>query len=383
MKIYSINNISNNTAIKRKSVSFGQTGSDVVAKNEPNSNLEEKNSSIFVGSFEENILRKTEGIMVALFMNVAALIGLSVLMLKSKNNKHSSSDYIVPAFESLKDNLDIPILSECNSIDKKLKSILSKHIELNKPDNPNSNKQANRIILYGPPGVGKTFFTKVYAKTLGFDYMEVRFSDFNSKWAGEGVEKMQAVFDNIKNNADSNPSKKFVVVFDEMEASIPPLEKMNNNTTLSGHIVSKIEERDTFINNIDILTDKCPNVIIIGTTNSNPKEGLDKAVLSRFKQNMVEVTFPNESNLSEALTSLLKKYNKLDELLKNDKNAAANFAKELSMRKCSYRDMNVVISNALEQYDIDLIKNPSQKFNSDYLKKALKEIEYTDGELSK
>ena len=91
----------------------------------------------------------------------------------------------IHSFESLKNNTNIPTLDNCKSINKDLKSILESQINFTKAGNEVKNETGNpeplnRLLLYGPAGVGKSYFAKVYAKSLDAEYMEVMFSDFNS-----------------------------------------------------------------------------------------------------------------------------------------------------------------------------------------------------------
>ena len=59
----------------------------------------------------------------------------------------------------------------------------------------------NAILLYGPPGCGKTFFSKCLAEELGFNFIEVNPSDVGSKYVHGGQEKIKALFDIAKENS--------------------------------------------------------------------------------------------------------------------------------------------------------------------------------------
>lgn len=284
-----------------------------------------------------------------------------------------------PQFTSLKNDLLIPTLETCKSLDKNLKKFLEKQVNILKLQDSNDINLTNRILLYGPPGVGKSFYAKIFAKTIDAKYMEIKFSDYNSRWAGEDIENLTSIWEKIITEASAKPKEKFVVTLNELEASVQPIESLTSSGQISGHIMSKIEERDTMLNYLDILKEKCPNVIIFGTTNISTKGSLDKAIISRFKQKISEVSFPEQDCLQEALISKIKTLKDGDAFIEKNSNKIKEFSNNLHERTCSYRDLDVIFNDAKEDY----ILSKEQEFNIDYLNKALKDIELTDGEIYK
>ena len=128
---------------------------------------------------------------------ISALIGAFVYLYRNKGKNHTDDFMNIEnyKFESLKDNIKVPALDTCKSINKDLKRILQHQLRLANADKKvleeaGSPYVANRFLLSGPPGVGKTYFSKIYAKALDADYMEILFSDLNSRWVGEWEEKM-------------------------------------------------------------------------------------------------------------------------------------------------------------------------------------------------
>ena len=322
------------------------------------------------------------GITSMFLASIAVVLAFKNNVSKS-NNIHHDLSKVIANFKSLKDVDEIPILNDCKSLDKKLKSFLEKQLELNNNINQkeSNTKQANRMILYGPPGVGKSYFAKIFAKTIGADYAEVTFSDINSVWSGENVAKMQSIFESIIKEAGSNKDKKFVIVFNEMEAFISSIEKLHNNAGYTNHVLEKIEERNTFINYIDKLSKECPNVIVIGTTNVGPKEGIDGAVISRFKQNLVRLDFPSEDCLKEAFLTKAAKINLQDAITKIENENLILFINRVHERHCSFRDLEVVIEKAHEDYIIDNKNLKNTKTFIQYLNESLDSIDSTDGEI--
>lgn len=289
-------------------------------------------------------------------------------------------------FTSLASDTKIPTLDTCKSINKNLKDFLQHQVNYAKADNEllhevGQPQAANRLLLYGSPGGGKSFFAKIYAKTINAEYMEVKHSDFNSEWAGKGTDNLKKIFENIIKTAKENPDKKYVVTFNEIDTIVQPIEKMTEHTGGS-YFMTKLEHRSAFLNYMDELGEKTPNVIVVGTTNLSPKNnGLDGAAMSRFK-NIREVPLPDKDCLYEALKMNLKDIKNSDNFFQtNDKNLK-DLAKEMELKQYSFRNMENLVETSKNYYLEDKIKDRTKTFSYEYLQKAKDNISVTDGELS-
>ncbi|MBR1775801.1 AAA family ATPase [bacterium] len=322
--------------------------------------------------------------------NVLALllVGSAIILaplLKNKSGIKDAKNIIKKDFESLAERNDIPTLNDCKNLNKNLKDILEKKVDFINSSNEARQKAGkstdnNLILLYGPPGVGKTFFAQILAKTTNADFMEIKFADFNSRWAGEDIEKMQSLFDDILSKAGANPDKRFVVAFNEIDTSIQPIDRLRNFSG-SGHLMSKIEERSTLLNYLDSFA-KTPNVTVVGTTNLTPyNNGLDGAVLSRFSE-LAGVDYPSKEALFETMKFLLNSFESGKKvLLKSDKELK-ELTEKMAGRNCSYRDLNKVISNSKDFYLKDVNKNFNTEYEYEYLKKGYESLRETDGEIA-
>ena len=83
-------------------------------------------------------------------------------------------------------------------------------------------KAAKGILLYGPPGVGKTMIVKVLAKECGISFFSVTSPDIISKWVGDSAKNMKALFEKVK------ASKPAILFIDEIEAICPSRDSSGN-----------------------------------------------------------------------------------------------------------------------------------------------------------
>lgn len=68
------------------------------------------------------------------------------------------------------------------------------------------------LLLYGPPGCGKTFIARATAGELGAKFISVGLSDVLDMWLGESERKLHELFETARKNAP------VVLFFDELDA---------------------------------------------------------------------------------------------------------------------------------------------------------------------
>ena len=289
-------------------------------------------------------------------------------------------------FESLKNNSKIPNLENCKSVNKDLKTILQRQVNQLKAGTDvlietGEPQASNRLLLYGTPGTGKSFFSKIFAKSIDAEYMEVMYSDFNSMWAGEGVDNLKKVFEGILKTAKKNPNQKYVVTFNEIDSVVQPVEKYTASTK-GTYFITKLEERSVFLNYLELLKEKTPNVTVIGTTNISPKNnGLDGAAMSRF-QNLIEVPFPDKDCLYEALKMNLDKIKNKDKFITDNDDKLKDLAQKMADRKFSFRNLEYIINDAKGYHLDDKMNGKNGDFKFEYLKQAEEKLKVSDGELN-
>jgi len=124
-------------------------------------------------------------------------------------------------------------------------------------------KIPNGILLYGPPGCGKTYIVRKLAEELGYNFIEVKASDVGSSYIHGAVEKISKVFQQARDDAPS------ILFFDEIDGLVP------NRDTLGESGSLKQEEINQFLQEMNDSSED--NVLVVGATNR--PELIDKAIL--------------------------------------------------------------------------------------------------------
>lgn len=150
-------------------------------------------------------------------------------------------------------------------------------------------KIPNGILLYGPPGCGKTYIAEKFAEEVGCNYMYVHCSDVASPYIHGGQEKIAALFEKANENAPT------VLFLDELDAMLADRSRHNN--------VSEYGEVNEFLTQLNNCADN--HVFVIGATN-NPK-GIDSAALRSGRLDIkVYVPAPDESERIDLFKLYLK-----------------------------------------------------------------------------
>ncbi|MGF7118568.1 CDC48 family AAA ATPase [Methanobacterium oryzae] len=144
------------------------------------------------------------------------------------------------------------------------------------------------ILLFGPPGTGKTMLSKAVATESKANFISVKGSEILSKWFGESERKIAEIF---KKARQASPC---IVFFDELDAIAP----MRGSAAGEPRVVERMV--NTLLSEMDGL-EELRGVIVIGATNR--PDLIDAALLrpGRFDE-VVLVPPPDE----EARLDILK-----------------------------------------------------------------------------
>ena len=120
----------------------------------------------------------------------------------------------------------------------------------------------NGILLYGPPGCGKTYIARQLAEELGHFFVEIIPSELASPYIHQSVIRIREVFETAAAQAPA------IMFIDEFEALVPP------RGELGGHQQYKAEEVNEFLAHLNGCSEK--KIFVIAATNQPDK--IDPAV---------------------------------------------------------------------------------------------------------
>lgn len=119
----------------------------------------------------------------------------------------------------------------------------------------------NGMLLYGPPGCGKTFVAEKFAEETGFNFILVKSSDLASSFIHGSQEKIAQLFKQAEQKAP------IVICFDEFDALVP--DRSNPGAQYSAGEVNE------FLSQLNNCSQR--GIFVVGTTNRPDK--IDPAVL--------------------------------------------------------------------------------------------------------
>jgi transitional endoplasmic reticulum ATPase len=145
----------------------------------------------------------------------------------------------------------------------------------------------NGMLLYGPPGCGKTFFAERLAEEIGFNFYQIKPSDIQSKYVNASQENIKNLFDEARENAPS------IIFIDELDAMVP-----NRNDSNVNHMnTSAVNEFLAQMNNCGD-----DGVFIIGATNR--PNSIDPAILRAGRLDKVIYLPPPDFGARELMFKL-------------------------------------------------------------------------------
>ncbi|MBA0652897.1 hypothetical protein Goklo_020121 [Gossypium klotzschianum] len=153
-------------------------------------------------------------------------------------------------------------------------------------------KPCKGILLFGPPGTGKTMLAKAVATEAGANFINISMSSITSKWFGEGEKYVKAVFSLASKIAPS------VIFVDEVDSMLGRRENPGEHEAMR-------KMKNEFMVNWDGLRTKDKERVLVLAATNRPFD-LDEAVIRRLPRRLM-VNLPDAPNREKILRVILAK----------------------------------------------------------------------------
>ncbi|EOY23377.1 P-loop containing nucleoside triphosphate hydrolases superfamily protein [Theobroma cacao] len=153
-------------------------------------------------------------------------------------------------------------------------------------------KPCRGILLFGPPGTGKTMLAKAIANEAGASFINVSMSTITSKWFGEDEKNVRALFTLAAKVAPT------IIFVDEVDS-------MLGQRTRVGEHEAMRKIKNEFMTHWDGLLTKTGERILVLAATNRPFD-LDEAIIRRFERRIM-VGLPSIESRELILKTLLAK----------------------------------------------------------------------------
>lgn len=183
------------------------------------------------------------------------------------------------------------------------------------------------VLLFGPPGTGKTQIARVMAATAGCAFHAASTADLKAGFLGQSAHRVKDVF------ARARTSSPCILFLDELDIIAPS--RGSSDDAFTKEIIGQL------LQEIDGIKSQSGAIFLLAATN-NPA-GIDAAILSRFTERF-EITLPDEQTRQNIALAILR-----DQAVDGDREA---LAAEIARRTDggSGRDIQNLINQAQQRF---------------------------------
>jgi len=154
------------------------------------------------------------------------------------------------------------------------------------------------ILLYGPPGCGKTLLAKAVAKESESNFLSIKGPEILSKWVGESEKAIREVFRKARTAAPA------IIFFDEIDAITPRRGMDFGDSHVTSRVISQIL---TEIDGLESLKD----VVVIAATNR--PDLVDPALIRHGRFDRAILVKPPDEEARKKIFKIYTKKMPLDE----------------------------------------------------------------------
>ena len=206
-------------------------------------------------------------------------------------------------------------------------------------------KPPKGVLLYGPPGCGKTILARALAAECGANMILVRGPEILSKWVGESEKAIREIFRKAKTSAPC------VIIFDELDslAKSRTSEEGNRGETILSQMLTEMEDGGT------------SRIVIVGITNR--PDLIDNSMLRTGRLDLVLfIQSPDEKARYEIIKILTEKMP-----LANDVDLD-----EIAVATQNYTGAD--LASLCREAVVNAMQNNSKKISSNDFALALKQV---------
>ena len=225
----------------------------------------------------------------------------------------------------------------------------------------------NGMLLYGPPGCGKTFISEKFCEEAGYNFFLIKPSDLSSIYVSGGEEKIGNLFTQAEQNSPT------VICCDEVDAVMPKRTQGSHQS-----ISSRVNE---FLAQINKCSER--GIFVIATTNK--PDLIDEAILRTGRLEIQLYVGPPDFEARKSMFEIfLNKrhseigidYDKLSQLTENLVSSDIDFIVNKAAHAAAVADQR--ISNKIIEDVIISFKPSVSKTTIDSYSQAHKEFENED-----